>query len=255
MIDLYRANQEPPSMTQTGSNVGCTRGDTTTVGGSGQVRSPNVMHGKCRLPSLRRASRMKKDMRKVKAKAKKAPEKGKRKERDEEDAPILNTQRSLFGHSKIDMANAGHVQAVPENTAFDISGTQIQRTVIQSQEITPVLNFGHPKKGRLGFLVVLEYLNVASTLQKQCGGPKVRFANDKEDIDDYDDILTYIVQVKHTITQKTQVKEQRRRRMGLRERTEDFMGIGLRRDGKDEDQIELRFVGIEKTSLGWRIER
>ncbi|TXG64276.1 hypothetical protein EZV62_011270 [Acer yangbiense] len=106
MIDLYRANQEPLSMTQTGSNVGCTRGDATIVGGSGQVRSPNVVRGKGRSPSLRRASRMEKDMRKVKAKAKakKAPEKGKRK------------------------------KAVPENAAFDISGTQIQGTVIQSQE-------------------------------------------------------------------------------------------------------------------------
>ncbi|KAK0571325.1 hypothetical protein LWI29_014183 [Acer saccharum] len=28
----------------------------------------------------------------------------------EGDAPILNTQRSLFGHSEMDMANAGHVQ-------------------------------------------------------------------------------------------------------------------------------------------------
>ena len=56
--------------------------------------------------------------------------------------------------------------------------------------VTPVLNFGHPKKGRPGFFVVLEYLNVASTLQKQCGCLKVRFANDEEDIDDDDDILT-----------------------------------------------------------------
>ncbi|KAK1557300.1 hypothetical protein Q3G72_022043 [Acer saccharum] len=62
MIDLYRANQEPPSMTQTGSNVGCTRGDATTVGGSEQVLSPNVVRGKGRPPSLRRASRMEKDM-------------------------------------------------------------------------------------------------------------------------------------------------------------------------------------------------
>ncbi|TXG60917.1 hypothetical protein EZV62_012280 [Acer yangbiense] len=62
MIDLYRANQEPPSMTQTGSNVGCTRGDATTVGGSGQVRSPNIVRRKGRPPSLRRASRMEKDM-------------------------------------------------------------------------------------------------------------------------------------------------------------------------------------------------
>ncbi|KAK1549992.1 hypothetical protein Q3G72_012010 [Acer saccharum] len=142
-------------MTQTGSNVGCTRGDAITVGGSRQVRSPNVVRGKGKPPSLRRASRMEKEMRKVKAKAKKTPEKGKRKERDEGDAPILNTQRSLFGHSEMDIA--GHVQ------------------------------------GRPGFLVVLEYLNVASTLQKQCGGSKVRFANDEEDIDDDnddDDILT-----------------------------------------------------------------
>ena len=80
MVDLYRANQEPPSMTQTGSNVGCTRGDATTVGGSEQVLSPNVVRGKGRPPSLRRASRMEKDMRKVKAKEKKTQAKGKRKE-------------------------------------------------------------------------------------------------------------------------------------------------------------------------------
>ncbi|KAI9178001.1 hypothetical protein LWI28_021577 [Acer negundo] len=54
-------------------------------------------------------------------------------------------------------------------------------------KFTPVLNFGHPKKGRPRFLVVLEYLNVASSLQKQYGCPKVRFANDEEDIDDDDD--------------------------------------------------------------------
>ncbi|KAK1559828.1 hypothetical protein Q3G72_018862 [Acer saccharum] len=133
MIDLYRANQEPPSMTQIGSNVGCTRGDATTVGGSEQVLSPNVVRGKGRPPSLRRASRMEKDMRKVKAKEKKTQAKGKRKERDGGDAPILNTQRSLFGHSDMDIANAGHVQAVPESAAFNISGTQIQGTVNQSQ--------------------------------------------------------------------------------------------------------------------------
>ncbi|KAI9182109.1 hypothetical protein LWI28_022182 [Acer negundo] len=110
MIDLYRANQEPPSMTQTSSNVGCTRGDKTTVGGYEQVLNPNVVCGKGRPPSLRRASRIENDMRKVKAKEKKAQEKGKRKERDEGDAPILNTHRSLFGHSDMDIANARHVQ-------------------------------------------------------------------------------------------------------------------------------------------------
>ncbi|KAK1572350.1 hypothetical protein Q3G72_031255 [Acer saccharum] len=134
MIDLYRANQEPLSMTQTVSNVGCTRGDATTIGGSEQVLSPNVVRGKGRPPSLRRASRMEKDMRKVKAKEKKTQAKGKRKERDGGDAPILNTQRSLFGHSDMDIANAGHVQVVPESVTFHISGIQIQGTVNQSQE-------------------------------------------------------------------------------------------------------------------------
>ncbi|KAK1565354.1 hypothetical protein Q3G72_024653 [Acer saccharum] len=61
----------------------------------------------------------------LKAKEKKAQEKGKRKEQDGGDAPILNTQRSLFGHSEMDIANAGHVQAVPKSAAFHISGTQI----------------------------------------------------------------------------------------------------------------------------------
>ncbi|KAF5482418.1 hypothetical protein F2P56_002991 [Juglans regia] len=79
MIDLYRANQEPPSMTQIGSNVDSTAKD-TTVGGSREVRSPRVVRGKGRPPSLRRASRMEIDMRKAKAKIKKAPTKGKRKE-------------------------------------------------------------------------------------------------------------------------------------------------------------------------------
>ncbi|KAI9180888.1 hypothetical protein LWI28_009083 [Acer negundo] len=62
MIDFYRANQGPSSMTQTGSNVGCTRGDATTVGGSEQVLNPNVVRGKGRPPSLRRTSRMENDM-------------------------------------------------------------------------------------------------------------------------------------------------------------------------------------------------
>lgn len=80
MIELYRANQEPPSMTQTDSNVPLSIEGTTTVGGSGQVRSPQVVRGKGRLPTLRRASKMEKDMRKVKSRTKKAQEKRKRKE-------------------------------------------------------------------------------------------------------------------------------------------------------------------------------
>ncbi|XP_035540245.1 protein FAR1-RELATED SEQUENCE 1-like [Juglans regia] len=72
MIELYTENQEPPSMTLTGSNVGCTQNDTATVGSSKQVLSPLVVRGKGIPPSLRRASRMEKDMRRVKGKTKKA---------------------------------------------------------------------------------------------------------------------------------------------------------------------------------------
>ncbi|XP_035551491.1 protein FAR1-RELATED SEQUENCE 5-like [Juglans regia] len=97
MIDLYRDNQHPPSMTQTGSNAGCTTLDTNAVGSSKPVLSPNVVRGKGRPPSLRRASRMEKEMRKVKAKQKKAPGTGKRKQRDEGDTPLPDTCRNLFG--------------------------------------------------------------------------------------------------------------------------------------------------------------
>ncbi|KAI9162533.1 hypothetical protein LWI28_028293 [Acer negundo] len=44
MIDLYCTSQEPSSMTQTSSNVGCTRGDATTVDGSGETRGAPFCH-------------------------------------------------------------------------------------------------------------------------------------------------------------------------------------------------------------------
>ncbi|KAF5462045.1 hypothetical protein F2P56_018086 [Juglans regia] len=135
MIELYRANQEPSSMTQTGSNVPISTGGTATVGGSGQVRSPNVVRGKDRPPSLRRASRMEKDMRKVKAKTKKSQGKGKHKEGDGGDTPIVSIQRSLFGHAEIDMANVENVQmqigldgSQPMN--FGLDGSQSMNFVL-----------------------------------------------------------------------------------------------------------------------------
>ncbi|KAG6696725.1 hypothetical protein I3842_09G163000 [Carya illinoinensis] len=79
MIELYHANQEHPSMTQIDSNVDSTAKD-TTFGASGEVRSPRVVRGKGRPPSLRRAFRMEINMRRAKAKMKKAPAKGKCKE-------------------------------------------------------------------------------------------------------------------------------------------------------------------------------
>ncbi|XP_041017115.1 protein FAR-RED ELONGATED HYPOCOTYL 3-like [Juglans microcarpa x Juglans regia] len=72
MIELYTENQEPPLLTLIGSNVGCTQNDTPTVDSSKQVLSPLVVRGKGRPPSLRRAPRMEKDMRKVKGETKKA---------------------------------------------------------------------------------------------------------------------------------------------------------------------------------------
>ncbi|XP_035546562.1 protein FAR1-RELATED SEQUENCE 5-like [Juglans regia] len=123
MINLYRANQEPPSMIQIGSNVDSTVKD-TTVDGSREVRSPRVVRGKGRPPSLRRASRMEIDMRKAKVKTKKAPAKGKRKERD-------------GGHTEVvDRGDTPIVEAIPEreSVAVDVIGTEPRETVMQSQE-------------------------------------------------------------------------------------------------------------------------
>ncbi|KAF5481730.1 hypothetical protein F2P56_002361 [Juglans regia] len=43
MMKLYRANQQQPSITQTGFNVDCTVNDTTTVGTSKKVLSPHIV--------------------------------------------------------------------------------------------------------------------------------------------------------------------------------------------------------------------
>ncbi|XP_040996110.1 protein FAR-RED ELONGATED HYPOCOTYL 3-like [Juglans microcarpa x Juglans regia] len=128
MINMYSANQEPPSMTQTGSSVDCTTKDTTTIGSSKQVLSPHVVSGKGKLPSLRRASRMENDMWKAKAKTK-------CKECDGGYTLVVRqTCRNLFLTPEIDMSNLGGVQAVPESAAIDINGTQTQETMFQSQE-------------------------------------------------------------------------------------------------------------------------
>ncbi|XP_041010025.1 protein FAR-RED ELONGATED HYPOCOTYL 3-like [Juglans microcarpa x Juglans regia] len=127
MIDLYEANQELASMIEKCLNVDGTIKDTTTIGSSTKVLSPRVVRGKGRPPSLRKASRMEKDLQKVKEKMKKAKE---RENRDEEDTPIVDTCRMLFGLSNLDVSNA-ILENVP---AADISGTQSRETVIQSQE-------------------------------------------------------------------------------------------------------------------------
>ncbi|KAF5458596.1 hypothetical protein F2P56_022617 [Juglans regia] len=109
MIDLYRANQEPPSITLTGVNVGCTTACPTTIGSSKHVLNPNAMRGKDRPSSMRRALRMEKDTQKVKTKMKRAPVKGKCKHRDGGDTTVVDTCRWLFGPSEMDTPNVEQV--------------------------------------------------------------------------------------------------------------------------------------------------
>ncbi|XP_042942625.1 protein FAR-RED ELONGATED HYPOCOTYL 3-like [Carya illinoinensis] len=111
MTNSYRENPHPQSWTQTGSNTGAISLDISVhVGSSQQVKSPLVVRGKGRPPSLRKASRMETDIRKVKAKQKKAPVKGKRKQRDERDTPVMNTCRNLFGPSEVYITGPIEVQ-------------------------------------------------------------------------------------------------------------------------------------------------
>ncbi|XP_042969066.1 protein FAR1-RELATED SEQUENCE 5-like [Carya illinoinensis] len=112
MIELYSENQEPPSRTCTGSNVIPSIPETATCAGSQKVLSPLVVRGKGRPPSLRRASIMEKEMQKVKAKAKNATVKGKRKQRDGGDTPLLDMRRNLFGSSEKDMCEVGLSQVL-----------------------------------------------------------------------------------------------------------------------------------------------
>ncbi|KAF5443448.1 hypothetical protein F2P56_036003 [Juglans regia] len=100
MIDLYSDNQESPSMTVTGSNVGCTEKDTTIGGSSQKVLSPLAVRGKGRPSLLRKASGMEKHMRKVQAKTKKTAVKGKHKQRGGGDTPAMATSRNLFATSQ-----------------------------------------------------------------------------------------------------------------------------------------------------------
>ncbi|XP_042977272.1 protein FAR1-RELATED SEQUENCE 5-like [Carya illinoinensis] len=134
MTGLYRQNQRPLSSGQTVSEPGVTILDGAVVGSSQQVKSPLVVRGKGRPPSLRRASRMETEMRKVKAKQKKAQVVQKRKQRDEGDTVPMGTKRSLFGPSEAD-AYSNHGQF----TVMDSSGTtqSVQSWYFGSQGSNP----------------------------------------------------------------------------------------------------------------------
>ncbi|XP_035541673.1 protein FAR1-RELATED SEQUENCE 4-like [Juglans regia] len=62
MTECYREQTRNLSQIQTGSNAGLMTENKNTVGSSQQVKSPLVVRGKGRPPSLRRASRMETDM-------------------------------------------------------------------------------------------------------------------------------------------------------------------------------------------------
>ncbi|XP_042982391.1 protein FAR1-RELATED SEQUENCE 5-like isoform X1 [Carya illinoinensis] len=135
MIELYSDNQEPPSRTCTGSNVVPSIPDVSTCAGSDKVLSPLIVRGKGRPPSLRRASTMEKEIRKVRAKAKNATVKGKRKQRDGGDTPLPDTCRNLFGPSDKDTCDVGLSQLVEESSILEKCRTQRQGSMIGSQEM------------------------------------------------------------------------------------------------------------------------
>ncbi|XP_042988794.1 protein FAR1-RELATED SEQUENCE 5-like [Carya illinoinensis] len=127
MIDLYLQNQQPPSMTVTGSNVALHSVQMTTNGNEKWVLSPLVVRGKGRPLSLRKASTLEKRVLKVKAKKQKAPNNGKSKQLSRED-----TRRNLFGTSETPIST-------DSTEAFDITRTQPYVTWNESQE---TINFG-----------------------------------------------------------------------------------------------------------------
>ncbi|XP_042979904.1 protein FAR1-RELATED SEQUENCE 5-like [Carya illinoinensis] len=114
MIELYLQNQQPPSITVTGSNVALHSVETTTNGNEKRVLIPLVVRGKGGPPSLRKASTLEKRVLKVKAKKQKAPSKGKSKQLSRED-----TRRNLFGTSETPISTDRHVsqdQVVADST-------------------------------------------------------------------------------------------------------------------------------------------
>ncbi|KAF5449882.1 hypothetical protein F2P56_030284 [Juglans regia] len=128
MIDLYSENEEPPSLTLTGSNVDCTTNETTTVGSSKQVLSPVVVRGKGRPSSLRRASRMEKEMRKVKGKTKKAPINRKRKQH------IQDRLVNVIGGSQLRETFYLCVPSIPfEDSYFQLIWLLVDRNKYQIQ--------------------------------------------------------------------------------------------------------------------------
>ncbi|XP_042942622.1 protein FAR1-RELATED SEQUENCE 5-like [Carya illinoinensis] len=157
MTEAYRLNQSSFSMMQTGPEPDLSTMDTTAVGSSQQVKSPRIVREKGRPPSLRRASRMETDMRKVKAKQKKSQQGGKRKEREEGEKAPLGTRRNLFdegdttsmgtcinffGPSDVDNTiGLGQVPPVLDSPAFESSGIHQRESVMESQESVKSLNF------------------------------------------------------------------------------------------------------------------
>ncbi|XP_042954705.1 protein FAR-RED ELONGATED HYPOCOTYL 3-like [Carya illinoinensis] len=109
----YRTNKPAH---QTISKVAVTTTDTMIVGSSKKVLSLIVVRGKCRLPTLRKNSMIER----VKPKANKATQKGKRKQLHGIEWKVVGTCRNLFG--QIDV---GTQQSVPVQMQLGVGGTQL----------------------------------------------------------------------------------------------------------------------------------
>ncbi|XP_042959478.1 protein FAR1-RELATED SEQUENCE 5-like [Carya illinoinensis] len=148
MIGLYRQNQRPLSSGQTVSEPGVTILDGAVVGSSQQVKSPLVVRGKGRHPSLRRASRMETEMRKVKAKQKKAQVGGKRKQVMDSSGTTQSVQPMFFGSEENVHPMVEENQ--PETGSLDL-GFQSQRRTRNwfSRSRVPIAEENQPETGSL----------------------------------------------------------------------------------------------------------
>ncbi|XP_042957697.1 uncharacterized protein LOC122293240 [Carya illinoinensis] len=142
MIDLYSGNLDPTAHASDTANV------TATVGSSKQVLSPHIVRGKGRPPSLRRASRMERDLRKVKEKTKRAQGKGKRKQRDGEDISVVDVRKNLFGVVQTELESipaADPVGAQPEERLMQ-SQESMQFGLVGSQPLEAILDGSQPRE-------------------------------------------------------------------------------------------------------------
>ncbi|KAF5474494.1 hypothetical protein F2P56_006388 [Juglans regia] len=120
MNEVYLTNKSP---IQTCSNVAIPTADTTACTSSKKVLSPLIVRGKCRPPSLRKASIMEKV---CKPKTRKATQKGKHRQMHGRDIEVVDTRRNLFGETLVGTQESVPIQpdnedgAQPDLRDFDL---------------------------------------------------------------------------------------------------------------------------------------